>query len=197
MARGDLIHKLAEKYIKGEIQAKMPPELKLFGDEFKRLRALFKRISYSMVVEDSWAMTKQWEETAWNDWAECWLRLKLDCAFHEDETTLVIDDWKTGKFRPQKNEEYVEQLELYALVALILHEHIQTVKPQLVYLDEGIIFPPEHAPLLFTRTDIPRLKKLWETRVKKMMADTIFAPRPNDLCRFCHYRAENNGPCQY
>lgn len=158
---------------------------------------MFQKISQSMIVEDSWAMTKAWEETAWNDWAECWLRLKLDCAHHESDTVLVITDWKTGKFRPMKNEEYVQQLELYALVALILHEHIEEVRPRLVYLDEGIIFPHENERLVYTRKDIPRLKKEWEKRVKAMMSDTIFAPRPNNLCRFCHYRSENNGPCKF
>jgi len=178
----------------------MPAELKLFAAEFKRLRKLFEQVSYSMVIEDSWAMTKTWEETAWNDWIGCWVRLKLDCAYHEDGETLVIKDWKTGKFRPEKNEEYVEQCELYALVALILHPHIQTVKPYLVYLDLGSVFPAEPqdcADLTFTRKDVPRLKKLWEKRTKAMLSDTFFAPKPNNLCCFCHYRAENDGPCQY
>lgn len=200
MERGDLIHKLAEKFIKGMLPAKLPPELKLFGPEFKELRAMFKKISQSMVVEDSWATTKDWGETTWNDWANCWLRLKVDCAFHDDDVTLRIVDWKTGKFRPEKNEEYVEQLELYALVALLFHEHIQRVIPELAYLDEGSTYPSgstDEAALVFTRDDIPRLKQLWERRVGPMFRDTIFAPRPNNLCRFCHYRAENHGPCQY
>ena len=37
MARGAAIHTLAEKYIKGEGRS-LPPELKLFKDEFKKLR---------------------------------------------------------------------------------------------------------------------------------------------------------------
>lgn len=198
MERGNQIHKLAEKYIKGEIGARVPVELKAFAAEFKDLRKKFEKISQSMVIEDSWAMTKAWEETAWNDWNGCWLRLKLDCAYHADDTTLRIRDWKTGKFRAEKNEEYVQQCELYALVALILHDHIERVIPDLVYLDVPCTYPAAGAePLVYTRADIPKLKKTWEKRVKAMMSDTLFAPKPNNLCGWCHYRKDNGGPCQY
>lgn len=201
MQRGDAIHKLAEKYIKGEGRA-LPPELKLFGDEIKKLRAQYKKKKISgMVVEDNWSFTKDWDETQWDDWIHCWLRIKLDCAHHEDDETLIITDWKTGKFRAEMNEEYVEQLELYALAALLLHEHIQQVKPRLAYLDLGITYPEADKPLVFTRADIPRLKKLWEKRTKAMLSDQQFAPRPNDKCRWCFYRASNKaaggGQCKY
>lgn len=200
MARGDAIHKLAEKYIKGEGRT-MPPELKLFGDEIKKLRAQYKEKINGMVVEDNWSFTKDWDETQWDDWIHCWLRIKLDCAHHEDDETLIITDWKTGKFRIEMNEEYVEQLELYALAALLLHEHIQQVKPRLAYLDLGITYPEAGKELVFTRVDIPRLKKLWEKRTKPMLSDKVFAPRPNDKCRWCFYRASNKaaggGQCKY
>jgi len=200
MQRGDAIHKLAEKYIKGEGRT-MPLELKLFADEMKKLRAQYKKKINGMVVEDNWSFTKDWDETQWDDWIHCWLRIKLDCAHHEDDETLIITDWKTGKFRAEMNEEYVEQLELYALAALLLHEHIQQVKPRLAYLDLGITYPEADKPLIFTRADIPKLKKLWEKRTKAMLSDKQFAPRPNDKCRWCFYRASNKaaggGQCKY
>lgn len=200
MARGDAIHKLAEAYIKGEGRT-LPPELKLFKDEFKKLRAQFKKKISGMVVEDNWSFTKDWTETQWNDWIGCWVRIKLDCAHHEDDETLIITDWKTGKFRPEMNEEYVEQLELYALAALLLHEHIKQVKPRLAYLDLGITYPEAEKPLVYTRADIPKLKKLWEKRTKAMLNDKQFAPRPNDKCRWCFYRSSNKaaggGQCKY
>lgn len=200
MARGAAIHTLAEKYIKGEVRS-LPPELKLFKDEFKKLRTQYKKKINGMVVEDNWSFTKDWTETQWNNWAECVVRIKLDCAHHEDEETLIVTDWKTGKFLPELNGEYVEQLELYALSALLLHEHIQQVKPRLAYLDIGMFYPEPGEELVFTRKDIPKLKKLWEKRTKPMMNDKQFAPRPNDKCRFCFYRNSNKtaggGQCKY
>lgn len=147
MARGDRIHKGAEAFIKG-VAAKLMPELKLFKTLFDSLKRQFKKKINGMVVEDTWAFRRDWSETAWNDWKECWLRIKLDCAVHESDDVMIINDWKTGKFRQEMNEEYVEQLELYALAALLLHPHIKQVKPRLVYTDQGMIYPPPDLPLV-------------------------------------------------
>ena len=119
MARGAAVHTLAEEFIKGKGKS-LPPELKLFGVEFKELRKQYKKSINGMVVEDNWSFTKNWDETNWNDWIGCWVRIKLDCAHHEGDSVMVVSDWKTGKFRFEANEEYIEQLELYALAALLL-----------------------------------------------------------------------------
>jgi len=198
MARGDAIHKLAEKYVKGEL-LRLPAELKLFEDDFKELRKQYKKSISGMVVEDNWSFTKDWDGTRWDDWINCWVRIKLDLAYQLSDTVLRVRDWKTGKHDPRRQEEYMEQLELYALAALLALPHIEEVQPELAYLDLGIVEPKE--PLRFTRADIPRLKKLWEKRVKPMLSDTRFAPRPNDKCKWCHYRAGNKanggGQCKY
>jgi len=201
MDRGANIHTMAENYIKGKL-AKLPPELSTFAPEFKQLKTLFKKRAQSMVVEDNWAFTKDWDETAWDNWTQCFLRIKLDCAHHTDETTLVVTDWKTGKFREEKNEEYVEQLELYALAALILHPHLTEVRPRLAYTDEGVVYPEEDSPMIFTQDDVPHLKKLWAQRIKPMFADKKFAPRPNASCRYCWFgqsKKDAGGPalCKY
>lgn len=202
MNRGAAIHDLAEDYIKGKYTKRIfPMELKKFEAEFKMMKAQYKKKINGMVVEDTWAFTKDWDETQWNDWVGCWVRIKLDCAHHEDDETMIITDWKTGKYRSESNEEYMEQLELYALAALMLHAHIKEVKPRLVYLDMGLIYPDADKPIVYTREDIPRLKKLWEKRTKAMMNDKVFAPRPNDKCRWCFYRKANaangGGQCKF
>ncbi len=200
MARGAQIHNLAEDYLKGKIKA-LPKELRAFADEFKKLRKQYKKSISGMVVEDNWAFTKSWDETQWNNWTQCWVRIKLDCAHHEDDTTLVISDWKTGKYREDQNDDYLEQLELYALAAFLLHDHIEVVKPRLVYLDVETIYPPPEVKLEFFRSDIPGLKKKWEKRVKPMLTDTVFAPRPNRFCNWCHFRSANKsaggGQCKF
>lgn len=196
MARGAAIHTIAEEYIKGKGRS-LPPELKSFSDLFKMLRKQYKKSINGMVVEDNWAFTKDWTETEWNNWVYCWVRIKLDCAHHHDDEIMIVSDWKTGKFRQEMNEDYIEQLELYALAALMLHPHIKEVRPRLVYLDQGVVYPPEDSPMIFTPADIPKLKKIWEKRTKPMLNDTTFAPRPNDKCHWCFFSASKNGPCKY
>jgi len=196
MARGTEIHILAENYIQGKGHT-LPIELKLFSNEFKALRKQFKKPINGMVVEDNWSFTKDWIKTEWDNWANCWVRIKLDCAHYDGDNILVITDWKSGKFHTEMNEDYIEQLELYALAALLLHPNIKEVRPRLVYIDQGMIYPNADQPLIFTPKDIDRLKKVWAKRIKAMMHDTIFAPRPNAKCRWCFYSANKNGPCQY
>jgi len=194
MARGSEVHTMAERYIKGEL-AKLPSELKLFKKELAELRKQYKARSLPIIVEDSWAFTQDWDITRWNDWVGCWVRIKLDAAHQTTATHMVVTDWKTGKVRDDKTEEYLMQLELYALAAMLQCPHIESVEPRLAYVDAGATFPKE--PVVYTRKDIPGLKKLWAQRVRPMFTDTRFAPKPNNLCRFCHFRKDNGGPCKF
>ena len=200
MLRGAAIGKMAEDYVKGTL-AKLPPELKLFKAEFAMLRKQYKKSINGMVVEDNWAFTKDWSETMWNDWTNCWVRIKLDCAHHIEDDVMVVTDWKTGKFRREMQDQYLMQLELYALAALILHPHLREVRPRLGYLDAGVWYPEQDKPIVYTRDDIPKLKKVWEKRVKPMLNDKIFAPKPNQFCNWCHYRKSNKaaggGQCKF
>lgn len=201
MARGAEIHKLAEDYVKGKI-ARLPVDLKLFKDEFARLKKLYKKDPDKIVVEDTWAFTDDWIETAWNNWTGCWVRIKLDLAHQQSESNvLYVRDWKTGKFDPANQEDYLEQLELYALGAFLMYDNIQEVRPSLGYLDHGNTHPLPDSPIIFKRSDLEKLKKIWNKRVKAMMSDVIFAPRPNDKCKWCFYRKSNaangGGQCKF
>lgn len=184
MERGNQIHKDAEAFIKGTLP-KLPPELVLFKDEFAMLKKLYKKKSLPMIVEDNWAFKNDWTETQWNDWVGCWVRIKLDCAHYLSEGYMVVTDWKSGKPNDYKTLEYMEQLELYALSALLLHEHIEHVQVRIGWTDVGQMYPAE--PLVYTRADMPKLLKSWNARVKPMMADTKFVPKPNSMCKWCYF----------
>jgi len=198
MARGTRIHELAENYIKGALPAKpFPEELRLFRSEIVKLRNLFKK--GHVTVEDNWAFDPAWAKA---DWFKGWVRVKLDCA-HIVKDTAIITDWKTGKFRPEQNDSYVEQLELYALASLLwFPKGPGKVKPRLVYLDEGTIFPApgERNSVLakgYTQDDVPSLINQWEARVRPMLCDEQFAPKPNRFCSWCAFSKAKGGPCQF
>jgi hypothetical protein len=200
MERGIRIHELAEAYLKGELPEKpFPEELRLFRTEIQKLRKLYAK--GKLLVEDSWAFTAGWDRTQWDNWADCWLRVKLDCAHKLADGVLCITDWKTGKFREDKNAEYIEQLELYALSAFLILPEIMQVRPRLVYLDEGTIFPdPSSRKQInrgWLRSDVTELKTKWEKRTAAMLADTTFAPRPNRFCGWCSFRKAAGGPCEF
>ncbi len=193
MERGGLIHKLAEDYTTGK-EKKLAPELKLFAEEFKALKG--QKVKF---VEESWAYKADWTQTTWNDWAGCWLRVKLDVAYiNLEHNALVIIDHKTGSMREEKKAEYTEQLELYGLAGLVQQPEVAVVSPRLWYLDHGVIYPnPEEEEVEYFRSDEKELKKRWEAKVAPMFKDTTFKPKPGDACRWCHYRKANGGPCKY
>lgn len=193
MLRGSGIHQIAENYIKGKdehnkvVGPKIPMELAAFEDVFKKLRVLYKKRTAGIIVEDDWAFTNSWDRTKWDDWVNCWVRIKLDCSDNSDPDILVIRDWKTGKYREERNEEYMEQMDLYALAGLLLHPHVKEVHPELVYLDVPTVYPPADKPVIYTQADVPRLKKEWLKRVTPMFKDKRYAPRANSECRWCWF----------
>ena len=196
MDRGNEIHKMAEAYIKGEGRY-VPKELKLVDTELKAMRAAKKHDDTSVVVETTWAFTQDWKVTTWDDWRGCALRVKVDVAQLVGQNVLIITDWKTGKFRPDRHQEYMNQIELYALGGLKYYgSQVATIRPRLIYTDQGQIYPDD-GQLVYSHKDVPRLQKSWEARTKPMLKDTTFAPKPSNLCRWCHYRKENGGPCKF
>lgn len=202
LERGIAVHNEAEAYVKGTL-AKLPDSLKSFKDEFNKMRKMYKEKKLPMIVEDNWAFDIEWNETEWNNWAECWVRIKLDSAHYEEGEVLYVTDYKTGKMSAYKNAEYMEQLELYALAALLMTgAENPTIKPRLLYVDSGDQYPPLGQEVTYTKADLKRLKGEWTKRVKPMMSDTNFPPRPNGTCGFCWYgqaKVAEGGPglCAY
>ena len=189
MTRGGLLHDTIRDYIRG-----VKKSIKECGFPavsvgwINEAKKAFKKKSLQPIIEEDWAFTKDWTQTQWNDWNNCVLRVKLDAGlFEENGEVFKIIDWKSGKFRPEEVDQYVEQLELQALAALVLYPQVREVRPQLAYIDFGLVYPLADKPLVFKQSDVKKLKATWAKRTKPMLSDTTFAPRPNDKCRWCFY----------
>lgn len=199
MDRGTAIHKLAENYTKGLIR-NAPKELGSFAPEFKELRGMYSKSKDMISVEETWAFRKDWSITRWDDWNGCWLRVKLDMA-HRVDNRAIVTDVKTGKFSSWNLSDYTLQIELYALSGLVVYANVPNleVAGRLLYVDHGITYPEPGSTdeIVYTKKDLPRLKKEWLARVKPMLSDKTFKPKPNNFCGSCHFRKSNNGPCQY
>ena len=194
LLRGASVHEDAAMYITGKSKT-MPKELKAFATEFKALRAEYKKEPF--IVEDDWAFNKDWGQTTW--FAEdAWLRIKLDLARLLPNNALSILDLKTGKFRQQNAQQYREQLELYALAALIRLPDVDAVHPQLVYLDAEIVHPGDRETLKYTQGNVATLKATWLRRVDPMFTATEHPPNKTVLCGWCSFSGKKHrGPCEY
>jgi CRISPR/Cas system-associated exonuclease Cas4 (RecB family) len=189
MTRGGQLHDDIRDYIRGTAKSlKQWAFPKVSMGWFDVAKKAMKQKLLQPIVEEDWAFTKDWTQTQWNDWNGCVLRVKLDAGVFEDGgDTLVITDWKSGKFRPEEVDFLTEQLELQSLAALVLYPQVSKVRARLAFVDQGVVFPLESAPLIFTQADVKKLKATWAKRTKAMLSDTTFAPRPNDKCRWCFY----------
>jgi hypothetical protein len=199
--KGNFVHKSAELYIGTEGKKEPPviPELKHVTEQLKKFRGLRAK------TEQDWAFTKAWKLSRWNDWDNCWLRIKVDvCAVVDavldkkkkvKEPALIhITDWKTGKIY----DDHKQQRSLYALGGLQLVELGQLtdgVKDVKIIAEHRYTDTNQSATEEYAMSDLKPLKREWETRIKEMMSDTTYRANPGFHCRWCRFRKSNGGPC--
>jgi PD-(D/E)XK nuclease superfamily len=202
MDRGTAIHKLAEDFTQGKI-TKLPKELSNFKEEFNRLAKKYKQKPGTVSVEGEWAFNRSWEPVPWFGGVQVYARIKLDVFEFVAENVGEITDHKTGQHRAEQEDEYVEQLQLYALASFRKFPTLVAARPRILYLDHGKTYPADAIgeqtePLeYFKKKDEKNLVKLWDKKVLPMFTDTRFAPTANSKCHWCHYRKANGGPCKY
>jgi CRISPR/Cas system-associated exonuclease Cas4 (RecB family) len=138
------------------------------------------------VPEMQFAITEDWVACDFND-ANAWIRGIFDAVYFEDNKAHVLD-WKSGKER-----EYGSQLKLYAAILLALYPSITHVTKEICYIDKNKRVSYGET----SREELPTLKEWVQSRVSKINADKIYAPNPSWLCKWCTFRKDNGGPCQW
>ena len=183
LARGSEIHGHAEQYVTGR-EPKLVDELK--HPVIKKMLDGLKKVRVEMEL----AFTKKWKPCHWLA-PDVYVRFKIDAVhFLKDGTVLVID-WKTGKFKP--SDEYAQQLHAYC-VALLSSGLAKQAKSMLVFTDTGDVVESEK---VLTLEDLPAAQKEWDKKAKPMLSDTMHAPRPGNACRWCTFSTNRGGPCQF
>jgi CRISPR/Cas system-associated exonuclease Cas4 (RecB family) len=190
MDRGSDIHKLGENYLKAPTP-KVPVEYKHFDKQMKELAALNPRVELQLGFTDQWtkATASARDPHGWFA-KDTWLRIVCDVDVRYDDHTADIIDFKTGK----KYDTNEEQVELFSCAPFMEDPQMTAVTTRLWYLDQ----PKDNEVIReYTRKDFEAIKKDWAKRVRPMFNDRRFAPKPNPKCRYCHFRAENGGPCKF
>lgn len=201
--RGDMIHRMAQAYLEGKTKG-MPDELaKFFREEFQRLKSM------GAVAEGDWTLTEDLKKTIGTDWDRAWLRVRIDARLMMEAPvvtkrargkkggvvktkTLVIVDYKTGRFRVD-----VAQMEIYAATAIHYFD-FDEVTVELWFLDQDQTEVRE-----WNRKEAEELWEKWSERGKRMLADREFKPNPEtEKCKKCTYSSANRmtdgsrGPCE-
>lgn len=184
LERGTAIHLDGEQYLKGIVKT-LPESLVKLAKQYRFA------LTHGAIAEEQWAINRDWESTGYFD-PDCWLRVKVDHYFFPKRGRMVIVDLKTGQVR----DDYEEQLELYATVALLLYDAKEVICENW-YADHGVVRGGEKEGFVYKPDDLPELLTLWNDRTKRMLLDTKFEANPNNGCRWCHFRKSNGGPCRY
>lgn len=182
MARGDKIHKQMAAFAMGT--GARPAEAAKFGQLSDELAAMPTDIK---VVEQQWGFSKSWRPTGWFG-KDTWLRVILDAGVIYPDGTADVVDFKTGK----KYGTNKDQMELFALATFCRFPHLSHVTTRLWYLDSG-----DEEVAEFEQDNRSEAIEKWEQRVAPMFEDNVFAPRPNDKCKWCSFARSKGGQCKF
>lgn len=175
MANGSKKHAELEGWLKGHnpLPDWMHPSLLDFCMRLELLKP---------AAELEVAFNRAWQPVDWFA-KNAWARIKID-VLARTGTHVEIIDWKTGKVREGT---YDDQLELYALTAMLMFPNAETFNTTLAFVDHGRTIQGDQ----FVKADKDMLLKRWEDRVSIMLNDTEFRFTPNQYCRNCHFRRAN------
>lgn len=188
MQRGSDIHTLCEKYIKGELP-RIPKELRGFHNGFRDFRRKFR--SGYVQVEHQWAFTRDWDICEWFD-RKTYCRMVVDAVEEIPKGAIMrVVDFKTGRVYEDKNR---EQMKLYALGAMMRYPDAKKIRVELWYLDHDIVLDEDFE---VSEEQVEILKSYFDAEAAPMLKDKKFPATPNYLCKWCHFRKENGGPCKY
>lgn len=179
--RGSRVHKAGEEYLKADCAVAIPDGYGKFEVQMRDLRAKKAKAEEAWGFNEALAPLPDWFHPS------TWLRTKVDAYYATARgAVLTIIDFKTGRMKNVA--EYLEQLELYALSGLRRFPKVKTVLTDLWFLDHGQMVGAGHDDVgIYQRADAERLDKLWRSRTRMMLADTVFAPTPGLHCKWCPY----------
>lgn len=187
MERGSLMHKGTADFLMGKAEG-VPKDM-LKNPRVEQLLMELTQIKDKQ-VELQWGYTAGWKPTGWFG-KDTWARVILDVNVVYPDLTADCIDWKTGK-RYGHND---EQMELFALAVMCQFAPIKHVTTRLVYVDEPGNNIEEFAE--YPATHKQSLIAKWDKKVRPMFEDQVFAPRPNEKCKFCPLARSKGGKCAF
>jgi len=177
--RGKQIHTEIEEVIKGGLQ--------LLSTDIEHLAPKIENwIKAKAISEMPFAVNAYFAPVSYDD-PTAIFRGVID-LYVENGPEATIIDFKTGKHR-----DYKDQVTVYAAVILSCKPDIEYVKTAIEFID---LVKTDEYPVI-TRRDLPFLLLGLKDRMKVITKDTIHAANPSGLCKFCHYRKSNGGPCKW
>ena len=176
-ARGQSMHKNIEDYLLGKVELML--ELAYYHEFLTAIRD-------EAVPELPLALDAAWSPVDWDD-PDRWWRGILDCVIELDGVPYIYD-WKTGN----EYGDHRDQREIYAAAYDSASGPFEDIVVIHCYLDKK-----QNTVSHFKNEDLPPIRKKWEKNIEEMFNDKAMVPNPGFHCRFCQFRRDNGGPCQF
>lgn len=174
---GDEVHKALETCIK--YGGDLPSNMRMYQPYLDAVRRRADALGAELIAERPVALTRDLKQVNWFTKKTAknpvWFRLKVDVTIKRGDYAELLD-WKTGKKKDDP-----DQLHLYALVAFLTDQQLETVRVGYVWLKDGSITPPVE----YKRGDVPEMLEYWEQkyeRLEKAYEFGDFPPKPSGLC---------------
>jgi len=180
MDRGSKIHEEAEAYLRGWIPALSEP-LTNWQEELDSLKEM------KCQPEAAWGFDKNW--TLLPNWLhpDTWLRAKSDAHYVQGDTLIIID-FKTGKYRVPST----EQIELYAICGGAVYPELEKVTTEFWFLDANNTYAKQ-----YTKAHLLELRKKYAQYAAPLYTEEVWKPVPSRDCRWCDFSTSRGGPCQF
>ena len=175
------------KVIHAEIEAVLKGQLELVCDELEYL--LPKMDEWKQKNAESeleFAVDSDWNLVEFTD-SRALFRGVIDLYYEQGDTAVVLD-FKTGKER-----DYLDQVRVYSTVIFATKPRIERIIPMIEFID----LQKSTEYMTFYRRDIEHMKADIQGRLNIIGHDKFFAANPSGLCKFCHFRKDNGGPCKW
>lgn len=182
MGRGTEVHNSVEDYLAGKREDLHPDIHEYYGQFMQGLR------NAGCLPEVKLAINFLWEQVEW-DSPDAYCRSMIDAVMPPKDGVLHAFEWKTGKIYP----EHFNQRELYAVKLRVLYPDVEEIRVTGVYLDLKQNSPPYILPSCFQEMKI----ELWDNRFRQVLRDKEYIPNPSFKCRFCNFRKDAGGPCEF
>jgi RecB family exonuclease len=177
--RGKKLHSYIEANIKNESDI-LPEEIEHIRPSINELKSMNAEAEKQFAIDLDWKPVQFFDKNAR-------FRGVIDIYAKNNDRAVVLD-WKSGKVR-----DYSDQVRVYAAVSFAIDEELQSIKPVISFIDhkKEVEYPS------IPREVYPSIRAELERRMATIDNDSVFAPNPNFLCRWCHYRKDNGGPCKW
>lgn len=186
MERGSAIHDSLEQFMLGKAEMLHPDIHEHYGQFFFGLR---EEHQGTLEPEAKWGLSWGLESCDYND-ADCMVRGFMDLRFVPEDDNIQVFEYKTGKIYP----EHASQQWLYGVASLIHYPDYAGVDVTAVYLDQR-----QNKTIYYPASMLFEYRPMLQRQIQEIedLPYSEFIPKPQFTCRWCQFRKENGGPCQF